>query len=181
MKFFKLILLVIIILLLAVPLADACTPLERDLVFKEGELLCKVYKKDCTFTELRDKHLLIYTTNMDMIFITSRIRELYSKEQLRGAIYHEVGHVVMEHLNKINGVEAQCGKDCNREVINNMNRRFEFQADKFAVLVSKFLHLKADLEGGLMIITPPEHYYTTHPTHPSTADRIKRIRQLRYE
>ena len=178
MKFLKLILLVIIILLLAVPLADACTPLERDLVFKEGELLCKVYNKECTFTELQDKHLLVYTTSMDMIFITSRIRELYTKEQLRGAIYHEVGHVVMEHLMKINAVEMQCSNGCNREVINNMNRRFEFQADRFAVLVSKFLRIKIDLKGGLIIITPPGKYNITHPTHPSTADRIKRIEEL---
>ena len=168
---------VILLILLGLPVMGA-TILERDLVFKEGELLCKVYGRDCTFTEVTGKDMYAYSTYLDMVFISSKLREIYTKEQLRGVIYHEVGHIVLSHIEKINKVKTQCGDGCNNEVINNMRRRFELQADRFAVLTSKFLHIKTDLKGGLIIITPPDKYYTTHPSHPSTADRIKQIEEL---
>lgn len=178
MKFIKLILLIIIILLLSVPLADASTEIERDLVFKEGELICRVYKKDCDFVEVEDKGMYAYSTGLDMIFISSKLRETFTKEQLRGVVYHEVGHVVLEHVYKLNKFHGSCGNECNLEVMNNLRRRYEFQADRFAVLVAKYLHIKQDLKGGLIILTPIDKYYTTHPSHPSTADRIRKIEEL---
>ena len=60
-----------------------------------------------------------------------------------------------------------------------MRRRYEYQADRFATFTGIFTHKEVDMEGALLILTPPEKINTTEPTHPSTADRIKAIQDIR--
>lgn len=180
MKFIKIVLLAIIIILLAVPVADAVTDKQRDKVFKEVTILCNIYRKSCTIEIVDNNYLIARTQAFGKIIVSTGMIKTMNEDQFRSVLFHEVGHRVLEHVEKTSQYLYFCkhDKNCDNNYITEMKRRNEYEADRFSVLVLKFTRHKEALSDALLIITPPEHIYTTFPTHPSTADRIKQIDRI---
>lgn len=180
MKFIKLVLFIIIIILMACLVARGATDKERDKVFKEIELLCKIYNKTCTLQIIDDNHLIARTHAFGNIEVSTSIIRALDKDQLRSVLLHEVGHRVLEHVEKTSQYLYFCQRsnNCDNNYIAEMRRRNEYEADKFATLVVKFTKHKEALSEALLIITPVDDVYKTFPTHPSTADRIYQIDRI---
>lgn len=162
--------------------AFGATVKERDKVFKEATNLCKIYLKQCSIHYVNYDGMAAQTKYNGNIYISSGFVDKLTEAQLRSVLYHEVGHVVLEHIEKSAQYQYTCNyyNTCNQEAVSNIHRKYEYEADRFAVLVTKFTGKPEGLEGALKIITPPSDMNTTQTTHPSTSDRIREIRRLYY-
>jgi Zn-dependent protease with chaperone function len=158
-------------------MVQAATPEEYNKVFNEAIGLCSVYKKKCTIEVIENQRMRAQTGADARIQVSTELLRRMNEAQVRGAIFHEVGHAVMEHvettsehiaIKKLNGTFDQ-------EKLYEYMRANEYRADRFAVLAGFFTFKDVNLKGALTILTPPEEYYNQHKTHPSTADRIKAI------
>lgn len=171
--------LILIILVLLAPIVFAVDQATRDKLFTETTALCSIYSKMCTVTEFKDdEYMWGQTGTNDKIRVSSALVKRMNEAQLRGVLYHEAGHVIFNHVGRTIDYLMMCGKDCNPQAISSMRRRYETEADRFATFVGMYAHKEVDLVGALLILTPREEIYTTQPTHPSTADRIKEIRRI---
>ena len=180
LRFFVRSILIIIILILLAPIVFGITTEQKDKLFTEVRMLCGTYGYICSPQEAKDfKYMWGQTSNGNVIKLSSALLNRMTEEQVRGVLYHEVGHVVFQHVDKTVDYIAMCGSKCDPQVIAQMRRRYEYQADRFAIFTSIFTRKPIDIEGALLILTPPEKINTTELTHPSTADRIKVIQDIR--
>lgn len=171
--------LILIILVLLAPIVFAVDQATRDKLFTETTALCSIYSKMCTVTEFKDdEYMWGQTGTNDKIRVSSALVKRMNEAQLRGVLYHEVGHVIFNHVGRTIDYLSLCGDKCNPQAISSMRRRYEYEADRFAAYVGIYTRKDVDLIGALLILTPPEHINTTQPTHPSTADRIREIRRI---
>lgn len=161
---------------------QAATPEQFVKVASEGKQICKLYRTTCTVRPVAHEKLWAITKPFGEIEISTGMIEKLNEAQLRGVIYHEVGHRVLQHVEKTAEYIyiSKYNKTFNQEVLNDFRRKNELQADKFAIYFSLFTLRNIDLKGALLIITPKQDMYITGNTHPSTADRIKNIRRLYY-
>ena len=170
----------IVTCILTCTLAQAATPVEYEQVFNEATMACKVYRKICTITVVPNNNMFAQTKNDGYIEVSSGLLNRMTQPQVRGVIYHEVGHVVLEHVEK--NAEyiymARYNNNFNKDFYFSMRREHEYQADRFAIYLGLFTFKNADLIGALKVITPVEDYYKEHLSHPSTADRIKAMERI---
>ena len=172
--------LIILTLILLAPIVFAIDTVTRDNLFTEVRILCGAYGKVCTPKEYKDDvYMWGQTRDNNIIVLSSALIKRMNEAQVRGVLFHEVGHVVFRHMDKTIDYLYMCGNKCDPKVIAEMRRRYEYQADRFATFVSIFTHKEVDLEGALLILTDPKDINTTQDTHPSTADRIKAIQTIR--
>lgn len=180
-RFILLTILIIEILLgLAMAPAFAATKEERELVYKETSTICSIYLTKCTVKEVEDQSMWAVTTPYGKIRVSSGLAETLTEAQLRGVLYHEAGHVVFRHVEKTTKYLEECMPEarCNKNYLEAFKKQNEIQADRFSVLAMVLTGKPEGLSEALKIITPPKDFYKTHPTHPSTAERIYRIRRL---
>ena len=172
--------LIILILILLAPIVFAIDTVTRDNLFTEVRILCGAYGKVCYPREVKDDdYMWGQTRDNNTIVLSSGLIKNMNEAQVRGVLFHEVGHVVMRHVDRTIDYLYMCKLKCDPKVIAEMRRRYEYQADRFATFVSIFTHKEVDLEGALIILTPKEEMNTVQDTHPSTADRIKAIQDIR--
>ena len=159
---------------------DACTQQEQDKVFGETARVCKVFNKTCTVHVVKYEGYGAQTRYGGDIYITNSLANRLNEKQLRSVMYHEVGHVVLEHIEKTAQELYNCkqSNSCNPEQVSAIHRKYEYQADRFSVLTTLFTGKGEGLSEALTIITPPDQFYKTQATHPSTADRIEAINKL---
>lgn len=160
----------------------AVTSIERDDLFREVKMLCGIYGRTCKVTEIQENNLFAETHYGGDIVISTGMLNRMNKSQVRGVLYHEVGHVVLKHVEDMFNYLQECQRynTCSTSYISAVRRSKEFQADRFATYVLKTTNQPEGLSEALLIITPEKDLYTTHPTHPSTADRINQIRRIYY-
>lgn len=150
-------------------------------IFKEITLLCGMFGTHCTVTDVVDNHMFAQTQFNGRIIISSGLLAKLNTNQTRAVLYHEAGHAVLKHVERTYGYHQDCIPDkCNQEFINEMRRQHELHADRFATLVLRYTHQHEGLSEALIIITPIDQMGVTHPSHPSTLDRIKEIRRVYY-
>ena len=172
--------LILIILILLAPIVFAVDSVTRDKLFNEATSLCGIYSKVCRVMQANDdKYMWGQTNPRDEIRLSSALIRRMNEAQVRGVLFHEVGHVVFNHAGRTIDYVALCGRQCDPIVISEMRKRYELEADRFATYVGIYTHKEVDLIGALLILTPPEHINSNNPTHPSTADRIKEIRRIK--
>lgn len=170
---------IIVILILLAPIVFAVDQATKDKIFKETTMLCSIYSKMCTITEVRDnKYMYAQTGTRDNIQVSSALVNRMNEAQLRGVMFHEAGHVIFNHVGRTIDYIALCGKQCDIEKISLMRKRYEYQSDRFATYVGIYTNKDVDLIGALLILTDPKDMYKNNPTHPCTADRIKEIRRI---
>lgn len=173
----RLILLLTCIVTCSVTCTLAVNSLQVEKLFNEGKTLCDLYQKQCNFTIVNYEGMVAQTRYQGEISLSTGIIKAMTEEQLRGVLFHEVGHVVLRHIEIKGDHYYTCMKnhDCNQEYINNMRREHEYQADRFSTYVCKYGNKRCDLIGALMVLTPPKDMDKTHDSHPSTRDRINAI------
>lgn len=170
---------IIVILILLTPIVFAVDQATKDKIFKETTMLCSIYSKMCTITEIKDnKYMYAQTGTRDNIQVSSALVNRMNEAQLRGVMFHEAGHVIFNHVGRTIDYLALCGKQCDIEKISLMRKRYEYQSDRFATYVGIYTNKEVDLIGALLILTDPKDMYENNPTHPCTADRIKEIRRI---
>lgn len=170
----------IVTCILTCTLVQAATPEEYTQVFNEATTACKIYKHPCTITPIEDNKLWAQTRSGGRIEVSTKLLITMNESQVRGVIYHEVGHVVLEHIEKTAEYlyMSKLNKDYNENFFNSFRRQNELQADRFATYLGLFTFKETDLIGALIILTPTDQFYKTHISHPSTADRIQQIEQI---
>ena len=172
-------LILLALLLIALP-SYAANSLQVEKLFNEGKALCSLYQKQCNFTVVNYEGMVAQTRYRGEISLSTGIIKAMNEEQLRGVLFHEVGHVVFRHIEIKGDHYYTCIKnhDCNQEYINNMKREHEYQADRFSNYVCKYSNMRCDLIGALLTLTPPKDLNKTHDSHPSTIDRINAIYRI---
>lgn len=175
-----LILLIVIMLGISMCPAFAVTAEEQIKLFNEAQQLCKLYRTECTVSVVKDNTLAAQTGAYGKIQVSSEMIKRFNENQLRATLYHEVGHVVFKHVETTAEYLYMCNiqRVCNKDYFDNMRRQNELQADRFASHVLKFTGKKNELPEALLILTPPDKINETYPSHPSTAERIERIRRI---
>lgn len=170
----------IVTCILTCTLAQAATQQEYEQVFNEARAACKVYRTPCSITIVPHRGMFAQTKNDGQIEVSSGLLSYLTQAQVRGVIYHEVGHVVHRDVEK--NAEylymTRLNNNFNKEFYFSMRRQAELQADRFAIYLGLFTFKDADLIGALIVITPPDEFYKTHLSHPSTADRIKAMERI---
>lgn len=158
----------------------AATVREYTKVFKEATTICSIYKHTCTVTVVQHDKMFAQTRYMGDIQVSSKLLEVMNERQIRGVLYHEVGHVVFEHIEKTAQYlyESKTRGDYDENYYQEFRRQNEYQADRFATYLIKFTKQKEGLSEALLILTPPEELNKVHKSHPSTNDRIKQIEQI---
>ena len=174
--------LLFIVMMLGIAMCPAfgATVEEQVKVFNETQQLCKIYRTKCTVDIVKHKELSAQTGPYGRILVSSGMIKRFNENQLRATLYHEVGHVVFRHVETTAEYLYMCNiqRACNKEYFDNMRRQNELQADRFASYVLKFTGKKNELPEALLILTPPDKLNETYPSHPSTAERIERIRRI---
>lgn len=162
---------------------QASTLIERTKVFNETMDVCRAYHTKCTIGVIQNDRLLANTYEGGRILVSTGMLETMDEKQLRSVIFHEVGHVVMHHVENTKGYIQACkySNSCNQEFIYQMMRSYELKADRFSVLLTKKLGKPEGLSEALIIITPPKYLFTTSNTHPSTAARVRIIKRIMEE
>lgn len=168
----------LILLSLSIQSVWAITPTERDKLFTETVLLCKVFNKRCIVNQVRDDNLWAHTKYYGQIEISTGILETMDVHQVRGVLYHEAGHAILEHVEKTAWYLYNTNQNntFNEQAFYELRRKYEFQADRFATYIIKLTRQREGLSEALLILVPPQYYHTTSDTHPSVADRIQQIR-----
>lgn len=174
------IVLIILILILIAPVVFSATQWEAVDIYREATTLCIIYKTKCSITTVPSKYATAITKENGRIEISDKMIALMTKDELRGVLFHEVGHVVFKHVEKNIKYYRHCGNKCNDIYMENVRKQRELQADRFATYVMKLTGKKEGLSGALLKVTPPKMINKEWSSHPSTADRIKQIRRIYY-
>lgn len=159
---------------------SAATLVERTKVFNEAMDVCRTYHTKCTIGIIQSDRLLAQTYKDGRIIISTKMIETMDEKQLRGVVYHEVGHAVLRHVEQTTEYINSCkvNRSCNLDFIYQMMRSYELKADRFAVLLELKLRKPEGLSEALVIITPVDKLFETADTHPSTALRVRLINKL---
>ena len=155
--------------------AVAITNDEAKSLYKETKMLCLLYGKQCTVVQVKDGGMFAETNANNTIRISTGLLYRMNIPQVRSVLFHEVGHVVFNHVTRTLDYFDKCGRDCNLTIISEMRKDYELQADRFSTYVCKYAKLPQDLPGALLILTPKEDINKEQPTHPSTARRIEQV------
>lgn len=166
--------------ILTCTLAQAATVEEYTQVFNEGISVCKMYNHPCTIKAVPSDSMWAVTMAQGNIQVSTKLLLEMNQPQVRGVVYHEVGHAVLEHIEKTAEYlyDTQRTNSFDKFYYFALRRDFEFQADRFATYLGLFTFKETDLIGALIILTPPEEFYKTQLTHPSTNDRIEQIEKI---
>ena len=153
---------------------------EAHQVINESKALCTLYQKYCSVRIVNLEESMAQTRYQGDITITTGLIKAMNVAQLRAVLFHEVGHVVLNHIEIKADYMYRCNmnNNCNPTYKSELSREQEYQADRFSTYATKFSRKQGDLIGALLIITPPQDINKVHETHPSTADRIQAIRRI---
>lgn len=172
------IILIILTLILLAPIVFAISTKDFQQIKNEAESLCTLYNTRCTITVVDSDTPGAITKEFGKIEVSTKLLDILNSYQVRAVIYHEVGHVVLKHVDKTIDYFAGCGKFCNPDYIAVFRRQYELQADRFSLYTCMFTNKSCDLEGALLKLTPPERVNKSSSSHPSTAKRILQIRRI---
>ena len=148
-------------------------------VAKEGTTVCKVYHNPCTIARIEHNQMWANTRSGGDIRVSSKLIDTLNIAELRGVIYHEVGHHVLKHIEKLSDYVVLIPPSKERDIsVSEFRKQHELEADRFAIYLGIFINKPTDLIGALITLTPPEEFYKTQATHPSTAIRIRQLEMI---
>lgn len=180
MRIIKIILVVLILILIGTK-ALSITIDEAKPIFDEITVLCRIFGTHCTVEDVVSNNTFAQTQFNGRIIISSGLLEKLNENQTKSVLYHEAGHAILKHVERTYKYFKECMPDsCNDMLFTSMRRQFELQADRFAAYVLKFTNQHEGLSEALLIITPTDQINVTHPSHPSTIERIECIRRVYY-
>lgn len=140
-----------------------------------SELTCQRYNRKCKvqFTNQAIVNAMTYPDGH--IYITRALSDKLSDNEVLGVALHEVGHHVLQHYRRFPVTKTTVLFPNAQQVIHNL----EYEADAFATLESIRLTKTAGTDTALIKITGEGMSEIETLTHPSTKNRVYRIKLIK--
>ncbi len=163
--------------ILWLPPTKAATISEQAQVIDEVISLCNYYNTYCSVRIVDDFRNVAYTKNND-ITISNTLANNFPKDELRGILYHELGHVLNQHSQKGQAIMNQIqtmGKSITPLEAKQIRHRFEYEADAKATQLLYENKKPQSLSKALMRISKGRDRNKDTISHPSTNQRVRNI------
>ena len=140
-----------------------------------SELTCQRYNRKCKvqFTNQAIVNAMTYPDGH--IYITRALSDKLDDNEVLGVALHEVGHHVLQHYRRFPVTKTTILFPNAQQVIHSL----EYEADAFATLESIRLTKTAGTDTALIKITGGDMSEIETLTHPSTKNRVYRIKLIK--
>ena len=140
-----------------------------------SELTCQRYNRKCKvqFTNQAVVNAMTYPDGH--IYITRALSDKLDDNEVIGVALHEVGHHVLQHYRRFPVTKTTVLFPNAQQVIHSL----EYEADAFATLESIRLTKTAGTDTALIKITGEGMSEIETLTHPSTKNRVYRIKLIK--
>ena len=140
-----------------------------------SELTCQRYNRKCKvqFTNQAIVNAMTYPDGH--IYITRALSDKLDDNEVLGVALHEVGHHVLQHYRRFPVTKTTILFPNAQQVIHSL----EYEADAFATLESIRLTKTAGTDTALIKITGEGMSEIETLTHPSTKNRVYRIKLIK--
>lgn len=140
-----------------------------------SELTCQRYNRKCKvqFTNQAIVNAMTYPDGH--IYITRALSDKLDDNEVLGVALHEVGHHVLQHYRRFPVTKTTVLFPNAQQVIHSL----EYEADAFATLESIRLTKTAGTDTALIKITGGDMSEIETLTHPSTKNRVYRIKLIK--
>ena len=140
-----------------------------------SELTCQRYNRKCKvqFTNQAIVNAMTYPDGH--IYITRALSDRLDDNEVLGVALHEVGHHVLQHYRRFPVTKTTVLFPNAQQVIHSL----EYEADAFATLESIRLTKTAGTDTALLKITGGGMSEIETLTHPSTKNRVYRIKLIK--
>lgn len=170
---------ILTILTLIIPLSCKAITLDEQIKIKqEAETVCRNFKAVCSVKFPMSYIPQGYTTYQGDIILTTGLINYLSYDEVRAVALHEVGHRVLKHYQKQDKFLKSWNLDTN-ELARFRNKQ-EFEADEFVTLYNLLINTPNHLPQALTRLTVPSKMNISTSSHPSTNDRIERVKRIEF-
>lgn len=140
-----------------------------------SELTCQRYNRKCKVQFTNQPIVNAMTYPDGHIYITRALSDRLDDNEVLGVALHEVGHHVLQHYRRFPVTKATVLFPNAQQVIHSL----EYEADAFATLESIRLTKTAGTDTALIKITGGDMAEIETLTHPSTKNRVYRIKLIK--
>ena len=140
-----------------------------------SELTCQRYHKPCKVQFVNRPEVNAMTYPDGHIYITRALSDKLNDNEVLGVALHEVGHHVLQHYRRFPVTKSTIQFKNAKQIIQG----FEYEADSFATLESIRLTKTANTDTALLKITGGNLIDIETLTHPSTRERVYRIKLIK--
>ena len=140
-----------------------------------SELTCQRYNRKCKVQFTNQPIVNAMTYPDGHIYITRALSDRLSDNEVLGVALHEVGHHVLQHYRRFPVTKSTVLFPNAQQVIHSL----EYEADAFATLESIRLTKTAGTDTALIKITGGDMSEIETLTHPSTKNRVYRIKLIK--
>lgn len=140
-----------------------------------SELTCQRYHKPCKVEFINRPEVNAMTYPDGHIYITRALSDKLDDNEVLGVTLHEVGHHVLQHYRRFPVTKSTILFKDAKQIIQG----FEYEADAFATLESIRLTKTAGTDTALLKITGDNLIDIETTTHPSTRERVYRIKLIK--
>ena len=160
-----------------IPPSKSATIGEQACIIDEVISICNEHNKPCRVDVVRDFRNRAYTRYNEITY-TTNLAESLNKDELRAILYHELGHVLLEHSLRGNAYMEQVykeGRTLTQTEFKNFRHTFETQADLKAVQLLYLNNKPMVLDKALLRVTEGMNPDEDSVSHPSTNKRIQNM------
>ena len=140
-----------------------------------SELTCQRYNRKCKVQFTNQPIVNAMTYPDGHIYITRALSDRLDDNEVLGVALHEVGHHVLQHYRRFPVTKTTVLFPNAQQVIHSL----EYEADAFATLESIRLTKTAGTDTALVKITSGGMAEIETLTHPSTKNRVYRIKLIK--
>ena len=140
-----------------------------------SELACQRYQRPCKVQFTNQPIVNAMTYPDGHIYITRALSDRLDDNEVLGVALHEVGHHVLQHYRRFPVTKTTVLFPNAQQVIHSL----EYEADAFATLESIRLTKTAGTDTALVKITSGGMAEIETLTHPSTKNRVYRIKLIK--
>ena len=140
-----------------------------------SELTCQRYNRKCKVQFTNQPIVNAMTYPDGHIYITRALSDKLDDNEVLGVALHEVGHHVLQHYRRFPVTKTTILFPNAQQVIHSL----EYEADAFATLESIRLTKTAGTDTALIKITGEGMSEIETLTHPSTKNRVYRIKLIK--
>ena len=140
-----------------------------------SELTCQRYNRKCKVQFTNQPVVNAMTYPDGHIYITRALSDRLDDNEVLGVALHEVGHHVLQHYRRFPVTKKTIVFPNAQQVIHSL----EYEADAFATLESIRLTKTAGTDTALIKITGGDMSEIETLTHPSTKNRVYRIKLIK--
>ena len=140
-----------------------------------SELTCQRYNRKCKVQFTNQPIVNAMTYPDGHIYITRALSDRLDDNEVLGVALHEVGHHVLQHYRRFPVTKSTVLFPNAQQVIHSL----EYEADAFATLESIRLTKTAGTDTALIKITGGNMSEIETLTHPSTKNRVYRIKLIK--